>query len=156
LFSLGLRPGPFLKTFLFAHWGGVYLTDKVFKGHAAHAFFALPGRFSPLGESLFFCARKKKVTKKKRRPAGLSASLATLLGLSSSAPTSEGRGTLCKTWSVSAVPFEAASKHTPHSQPSWGFPHLPPSARVAEHCAKFGTCQQQLLKPTACFQQAAI
>ena len=35
----------------------------------------------------------------------------------------------------------------PHSQPSWGFPHLPPSARVAGHCAKLGTCQQCRLKP---------
>ena len=34
-------------------------------------------------------------------------SLATLLGLSSSAPISEGRGTLCKTWSVSAAAFVA-------------------------------------------------
>jgi len=34
-------------------------------------------------------------------------SLATLLGLSSSAPISEGRGTLCETWGVSAVLFVA-------------------------------------------------
>ena len=34
-----------------------------------------------------------------------------------------------------------------HSQPSWGFPHLPPSARVAGHCAKLGGCQQCRLKP---------
>ncbi|MCL2314197.1 MAG: hypothetical protein FWC28_02955, partial [Proteobacteria bacterium] len=34
-------------------------------------------------------------------------SLATLLGLPSSAPISEGRGTLCKTWRVSAAVFEA-------------------------------------------------
>ena len=83
-------------------------------------------------------------------------SLATLLGLSSPAPISEGRGTLCKIWRVSAVSFEATSENMPHPQPSWGFPHLPPSARVAEHCAKYGGCQQQFLWPTACFQQAAI
>ena len=34
-------------------------------------------------------------------------SLATLLELSSSAPISEGRGTLCKIWNVSAAVFEA-------------------------------------------------
>ena len=34
-------------------------------------------------------------------------SLATLLGLSSAAPISEGRGALCKIWSVSAVPVVA-------------------------------------------------
>jgi len=34
-------------------------------------------------------------------------SLATLLGLSSSAPISEGRGAACKTWGVSAAVFEA-------------------------------------------------
>jgi|GEM_PF-2035872 len=74
---------------------------------------------------LFFCARKKKVTKKKRRPAGLFASLATLLELPSSAPISEGRGTLCKTWNVSAMPFEATSKNTPHLQPSWSHSKQP-------------------------------
>ena len=51
------------------------------------------------------------------------------------------------------MPFEAASKHTPHLQPSWGFPQLRPSARVAGHCAKFGTCQQCLLWPTSCLRQ---
>jgi len=35
----------------------------------------------------------------------------------------------------------------PHSQPSWGFPPPRPSARVAGHCAKLGTCQQCRLKP---------
>jgi len=35
----------------------------------------------------------------------------------------------------------------PHSQPSWGFPHLPPPARVAGRCAKLGACQQCRLKP---------
>ena len=43
----------------------------------------------------------------------------------------------------------------PHSQPSWSFPQLRPSARVAGPRAKLGACQQQFLRPTACFQQAA-
>jgi len=100
-------------------------------------------------------------------------SLAPLLGLSSSAPINEGHGTLCKTWSVSAVPFEATSENMPCSQPSWSHSKQPrkipftrnplgafltcfPPARVAGHCAKLGGRQQQLLRPTACFQQAAI
>ena len=106
--------------------GGVYLTDKVFMGHAARHVFALRAGFRLFGESLFFCAHGtakpprgaavplppsppggKKVTKKKRRPAG--------------------------PW--------------PHSQPSWGFPLPRPSARVAERCAKLGACQQCRLKP---------
>ena len=35
----------------------------------------------------------------------------------------------------------------PHLQPSWGFPHLRPSARVAGPRAKLGGCQQCRLKP---------
>jgi len=152
MFFLGLRPGPLS-------------TELCFYGPAARLFLPSGQGFRLFGESLFFCARKKKVTKKKRRPAGPSASLptpsgaslnslasgggrgssvlkreahqpcrlkpprkicltcnpprairnslekhpslATLLGLSSSAPISEGRGALYKTWSVSAATFEA-------------------------------------------------
>jgi len=75
-------PGLFLKCFSLPSGRG-FLFENVFKGHAARAFLPSGQVFRLFGESLFFCARKKKVTKKKRRPAGLFASLATLLGLSS-------------------------------------------------------------------------
>jgi len=56
---LGLRPGPFLERVLFAHWAGVYLTENVFKGHAARLF--LPsGQGFRLSASHFFFARAKK------------------------------------------------------------------------------------------------
>jgi len=45
------------------------------------------------------------------------------------------------------LPPVALRGFSPHSQPSWGFPHLSPSARVAGHCAKYGACQQCRLKP---------
>jgi len=160
----------------FAHWGGVLLpTDNVFLGLRPGPFFG-KGSFRPSGIVLSwacgpgffslraFCLRRgtfcspKKFLKNGslRWPCGALASLATLLELPSSAPISEGRGTLCKTWRVSAVPFEAASKHTPHSQPSWGFPQLRPSARVARPRAKYGGCQQCSLHSTSCLRHEAF
>jgi len=48
---MGLRPGPFLERALFALRAGC-LTDNVFKGHAARAFFENVS-FRPPGVVLF-------------------------------------------------------------------------------------------------------
>ena len=142
-----------------------------FPGPAARAFSPF-GHFASGGE-LFARPKSSSKTAPSGGPAGPLASLAPLLGLSSSAPTSEGCGTLCKTWSVSAVPFEAASKNTPRPQPSWGHSKQPRKTLFTRNplgaflfrahqrgsrgaIAKLGACQQQFLWPTACFQQAAI
>jgi|GEM_PF-1920894 len=114
---MGLRPGPFLEMFLFALRalfslglrpglsrppGGVYLTENVFMGHAARAF--LPsGQVFAFRRVTFFLRAQKKSNQKKTAPCGALASLATLLELSSPVSISEGRGTLCKTWSASAL-----------------------------------------------------
>ena len=107
---MGLRPGPFLERVLFAHWG------IVLSGPAARAFLPF-GRLASGGE-LFARPKSSSKTAPSGGPAGPFASLATLLGLSSPASISEGRGTLCKTRSVSAVPFEATSENMPRPQPS--------------------------------------
>jgi len=112
-----MRPGPFLERVFSAHWGGV------FSGPAARAFS--PFGHSASGGELFARPKSSSKTAPSGGPAGLFASLATLLGLSSSAPISEGRGTLCKTWSVSAVPFEATSENMPHLQSSWSHSKQP-------------------------------
>ena len=52
--------------------------------------------------------------------------------------------------------FETASKNTLHLQPSWSFPQLRPSARVAGRCAKYGTCQQCSLHSTSCLRHEAF
>ena len=102
----------------------------VLSGPAARAFLPF-GRLASGGE-LF--ARPKSSSKTApsggppvalRWPCGAFASLAPLLGLPSSAPISEGRGTLCKTRSVSAVPFEATSENMPRPQPSWSHSKQP-------------------------------
>ena len=49
--------------------------------------------------------------------------------------------------SSKTAPSGGPAGPSPHSQPSWGFPPPRPSARVAEHCAKLGACQQCRLKP---------
>ena len=110
----------------------------VFSGPAARAFspfrrcslWACGPRFSALRASCLrrgtFCSPKKFLKNGSLRwPCGALASLATLLGLSSSAPISEGRGTLCKTWGVSAMPFEAASKNMLRPQPPWSHSKQP-------------------------------
>ena len=51
---------------------------------------------------------------------------------------------------------ETASKNTLHLQPSWGFPHLSPSARVAGHCAKYEGCQHCSLHSTSCLRHEAF
>ena len=64
-------------------------------GHAARTF--LPsGQVFASRRVTFFLRAQKKSNQKKTAPCGALASLATLLGLSSSAPSSEGRGTLDK------------------------------------------------------------
>jgi len=90
---------------LFSPSGRVSLTENVFKGHAARAF--LPSGHSASGGELFARPKSSSKTAPSGGPAGLLASLATLLELSSSAPISEGRGTLCKIWGVPAAVFEA-------------------------------------------------
>jgi len=107
-------------------------------GHAARAFSPSghcslwacgPGFFSLRAFCLrrgTFCSPKKFLKNGSLRwPCGAFASLATLLELSSPVSISEGRGALCKTWGVSAMPFEATSKHTPHLQPSWSHSKQP-------------------------------
>ena len=86
--------------FLWAMRPGFFALRAGFRLSASHFFFARTGRQSrPVGQlclSPLAPPGGKKVTKKKRRPAGLFASLATLLELSSFAPISEGRGALDK------------------------------------------------------------
>ena len=45
---------------------------------------------------------------------------------------------------------------SPHLQPSWGFPPPRPSARVAGHCAKYGTYQHCSLYSTSCLRHEAF
>jgi len=175
-----MRPGPFFEMFLFALRALFFLGLRpalfrppgvVLSGPAARAFS--PSGHSASGGELFARPKSPPKTAPSGGPAGLCASLATLLGLSSFAPSSEGRGALCKTWGVSAVPFEATSKHTPHLQPSRGHSKQPrkipftrnplgasllcfPPARVAGHCAKYGTCQQCSLHSTSCLRHEAF
>ena len=73
--------------------GGVSLTENVFMGHAARAFFCPLGLLVPPRAGHFFWVPKKSNQKKPLWPRAF-ASLATLLGLPSSAPISESRGTL--------------------------------------------------------------
>ena len=85
-----MRPGPFFEMFLFALRAGC-LTDNVFKGHAARLF--LPsGQVFASRRVTFFLRAQKKVTKKKRRPAGLLASLPTPSGASLNLFASGGAG----------------------------------------------------------------
>jgi|GEM_PF-1161046 len=141
--ALCIQPRVF-KNISFCPPDGVYLTENVFMGHAARALFemvfsALRALFSPgpaaraflpsghfaSGGELFARPKSSSKTAPSGGPAGPLASLATLLGLSSPVSISEGRGTLCKTWNVSAVPFEATSKNMPRPQPSWSHSKQP-------------------------------
>ena len=167
---MGLRPGLFFEMFLFALRAGC-LTDNVFKGHAARAFFALRAFCLRRGT---FCSPKKFLKNGSLRwPCGALASLATLLELSSSAPISEGRGALCKTWSVSAMPFEATSKNMPHPQPSWSHSKQPRNIRLTCNPLgafllrtlqrgsrgvgqKLGGCQHCSLHSTSCLRHEAF
>ena len=120
LFFLGLRPAlsrPPGVVFCWAMRPALFCpSDVALFGPAARA-FSPSGHFAS-GGGLFARPKSPSKTAPSGGPAGLFASLATLLELPSSAPISEGRGALCKTWGVSAVPFEAISENMPRPQPS--------------------------------------
>jgi len=118
-------------------------TELCFYGPAARA-FSPSGQVFASRRVTFFLRAQKKSNQKKTAPCGALASLATLLELPSSAPISEGRGTLCKTWSVSAMPFEATSENMPRPQPSWSHPKQPRKIPFTRNpLGAFLTCAHQ-------------
>ena len=129
LLSLGLRPGPFFGMFLFA------LRVLLSLGLRPGLFFP-PGILPPAGNFLL----AQKVPQKRLPPValrGLSLHFRPPPVLSSICLHRGGPGWCsAETSGASTVPFVAASKHTPHLQPSWGFPLPRPSARVAERHSK--------------------
>jgi len=117
---LGLRPGPFFEMFLFA----------------LRALFSLGLRPGPFLEMFLFALRAL-------FSLGLRPGLSRPPGVLPPA----GNFLLAQKVPQKRLPPVALRGLWPHLRPSWSFPHLPPSARVAGHCAKLGACQQCRLRP---------
>jgi|GEM_PF-744643 len=118
---LGLRPGPFLEMFLFT----------------LRVLFSLGLRPGPFLEMFFFTLRAL-------FSLGLRPALSRPPGILPPA----GNFLLAQKVPQKRLPPVALRGLWPHLRPSWGFPHLSPSARVAGRCAKLGACQQCRLRPS--------
>ena len=129
LLSLGLRPGLFWEMFLFT-------LRVLFSLGLRPELFRPPGILPPAGNFLL----AQKVPQKRLPPVALRGfphHFRPPPVLPSTRLHRGGPGWLsAETRSASTVPFEAASKHTPHLQPSWSFPPPHPPARVAGRWTK--------------------